>query len=44
MRFIAIVVICIAALGYFLTNDAHKFADAQIENRCAAFAAAGVDC
>jgi hypothetical protein len=44
MRFIAIVAICFAALGYYLTNDAQDFAQATIDNRCAAYAAAGVDC
>lgn len=44
MRFIAIVMICSAALGYFLIDDAREFTDAHIENRCAAYAAAGVDC
>ncbi len=44
MRFFAIVAICFAALGYFLTDDAHNFAEATIDNRCAAYAAAGIDC
>lgn len=45
MRYIAIAVICLAALGYFnLANDAQQLVDKTVEDRCAAFAAAGIDC
>lgn len=44
IRFFAVVIVAFAALSFFLADDARTFAQGKNDQRCASFAAAGVDC